>query len=73
MNHSSPAGARLGEVVTFDESAGYGTVRDAHGEWFLHCTAIANGSRAVAVGTAVRFVLAPGHRGRMEARDLRPA
>lgn len=78
------AGRRTGEtltgrVATFDEQAGYGTVTgeglgsdgDA-GEWFFHCTAIADGSRTIDVGAAVHFRLAPGHLGRLEGRELRP-
>lgn len=68
---------RRGTVAAFDEAAGYGTVRedpavDGAGEWFFHCTAIADGSRRIPEGAEVVFVLAPGHRGRMEARGLRP-
>lgn len=65
--------ARTGTVATFDEPAGYGTVADATGEWFFHCTEIADGSRAIAVGAAVHFHLTPGHLGRLEGRELRPA
>jgi cold shock CspA family protein len=62
------SGPRLGRVVAFDEAAGYGEIEDAAGArvWF-HCTAIADGTRTVAVGASVRFVLVPGHRGRWEA------
>ena len=57
-----------GEVVAFDEHAGLGTVRADDGrELALHCTGLADGSRAVAVGTAVTFVVVPGHCGRWEA------
>jgi len=62
-----------GSVVSFDEHGGYGTVRDADGqEWFFHCTAIADGSRTIAEGTAVTFTLVPGRLGRWEASDLQP-
>lgn len=64
---------RTGVVVDYDTTAGYGTVRAADGEWFFHCTAVADGSRDIAVDTAVHFALAPGHLGRLEARDLRPS
>ena len=71
---------RRGVVRTFDAAAGYGTVADRPdddtggepGEWFFHCTAIADGSRTIDEGAAVAFTLAYGHRGRREGRDLRP-
>jgi cold shock CspA family protein len=57
-----------GTVVDFDEHRGYGTVRAADGrELFFHCTAIADGSRRIAVGTQVVFTVVPGHRGAWEA------
>ena len=62
-----------GRVVAYDAAAGYGAVTDDATEWFFHCSSIADGSRKIPVGTAVDFVLVPGHRGRMEARDVRPA
>jgi len=66
-------GARDGVVEEFDDDRGLGTVV-AHGERFeFHCTAIADGSRHVAVGAVVRFTLAAGHGGRLEARDVSPA
>jgi cold shock CspA family protein len=67
------AAARTGTVATYDDAAGYGSVAEADGaEWWFHCTAIADGSRAIPVGAAVRFRIAPGHLGRHEAVDLRP-
>jgi cold shock CspA family protein len=38
----------------------------------FHCTAIADGTRRIAVGTAVAFVVAPGTLGRLEARGIVP-
>lgn len=67
------SGRQQGRVAGYDDAAGYGTIAGAAGEWFLHCTAIADGSRSIAVGAKVDFSLAPGHLGRMEARDVRPA
>jgi cold shock CspA family protein len=60
-----------GRVVAFDEARGWGTVRgdDGH-ELFFHCTAVADGSRRIAVGTAVGYRVVPGHLGRWEASDL---
>ena len=57
-----------GVVATFDDHKGYGTVRAGDGtELFFHCTAIADGSRRIAVGAKVVFVVVPGHRGTWEA------
>jgi len=60
-----------GTVEGFDREAGLGEVRSASGELYpFHCTQIADGSRDIAVGTAVSFFVAPGHRGVWEARWL---
>ena len=68
----SAAGARRkGTVSDFDEHAGYGHVRDEDGtELFFHCTAIADGSRTIDVGSAVAFDVVPGHHGRWEATSV---
>ena len=74
--HGPPAdGSQVGAVVAFDEAGGYGTVAGAGTEhrWFFHCTAIADGSRTIAVGTPVQFQVAAGRMGRYEAIALRPA
>ena len=64
---------RLGRVSGFDEARGLGTVADDAGrEWPFHCTAVADGSRTIAVGTSVAFTVAPGHLGRDEAREVTP-
>ena len=69
---TAPATGPTGEVVAFDDHKGYGTVRAADGqELFFHCTAIADGTRTIAVGTPVTFAVVPGRRG-PEATDLRP-
>ncbi len=61
-----------GTVQSFDEFVGLGTVVDAQGNAFnFHCTAIADGSRSIAVGTAVTFVLKQGTLGRVEAVQIR--
>jgi cold shock CspA family protein len=63
-----------GEVAAFDDAAGYGHLADREGQlWWFHCTAIADGSRTIAPATPVAFRLAPGHLGRHEAVDIRPA
>lgn len=61
-----------GVVVEFDDHKGFGTIRDGDGvDRFFHCTAIADGSRTIKVGTAVDFAVVPGHLGRWEAVDVR--
>lgn len=63
----------MGAVAAFDEQRGLGVVVDEHGARVgFHCTAIADGSRRIDVGTPVAYVLAPGHHGRMEAHGIRP-
>jgi cold shock CspA family protein len=66
---------RTGTVIAFDDPAGLGIVRDEAGgeEFGFHCTQIADGTRTIAIGTAVRFTVAPGHRGQWEAQGLTPA
>jgi cold shock CspA family protein len=68
------AGTLVGTVAAFDEAGGYGTVMADRppARWFFHCTAITDGSRTIAVGTAVQFEVAPGRMGRFEAGNLRP-
>lgn len=62
---------RLGTVTAFDEARGLGTVTDERGvELTFHCTAIADGTRSIAVGTKVAYETAAGHLGRIEARGL---
>ena len=62
-----------GIVATFDDAKGFGTVREDNTgvEHFFHCTAIADGSRTIAVGTPVSFDVVPGRNGRWEARTIR--
>ena len=63
---------RFGTVTEFDEPIGLGVLTDTDGaEHPFHCTAIADGTRDIAVGTEVSFRLAPGRGGRREAVDLR--
>jgi hypothetical protein len=57
-----------GRIADFDEFVGRGQVEARGGLRFpFHCTAIADGSRAIAPDTAVRFRLAPGPLGALEA------
>ena len=64
---------RQGRVVSFDEGRGYGLVadRDSDEEFFFHCTAVADGTRSIEVGTEVVFELRP-RLGRWEAWALAP-
>ncbi|HET6952364.1 MAG TPA: cold shock domain-containing protein [Acidimicrobiales bacterium] len=63
-----------GEVAAFDEARGLGTVRvDGGDEVPFHCTAIADGSRAIDEGARVRFSVVPGRLGRWEATHIAPA
>jgi cold shock CspA family protein len=58
----------IGTVTAFDPARGLGTVTDADGhDYEFHATAIVDGSRRIEPGTAVTFVLRPGHQGRYEA------
>ncbi len=79
---------RLGVVVRFEAGRGLGTVLEltsptagqtldelpahAAASYPFHSTAIAGGSRKIAAGTAVAFVLSPTHGGTIEARELHP-
>jgi cold shock CspA family protein len=64
----------IGTVTEFDDDRGWGTVRAATGaEHVFHCTAVADGSRTIAVGATVRFVVRPGRLGCWEADGLEPA
>jgi cold shock CspA family protein len=64
---------RTGTVTGFDADRGLGTVADdAGGELPFHCTAVADGSRRVEVGTRVAFTTAAGHLGRVEAKGIVP-
>jgi len=63
--------AHGGAVVEFDTDSGLGAVVDTDGRRYpFHCTSIADGTRAIEVGKAVRFTVAAGAAGRLEARDL---
>jgi cold shock CspA family protein len=68
-----PFAEATGVVAAFDEPRGRGTVRAAGGDEVpFHCTAIADGTRTITVGQAVRFRLVPGLLGRWEADALAP-
>jgi CspA family cold shock protein len=61
-----------GSVSEFDDDAGLGVVTAAEsGEAYpFHCTAITDGTRTIAVGTAVSFEIVPARNGRYEATAL---
>jgi cold shock CspA family protein len=60
-----------GAVVEFDETVGLGTVAAEDGQRYpFQCTQIADGTRTIAVGTAVTFEVRPWHRGRYEATAI---
>jgi cold shock CspA family protein len=59
-----------GEVASFDEARGLGTIASDRGELPFHCTAIADGTRTISVGERVRFQVTPGPMGRWEATQV---
>lgn len=64
-------GTIVGEVTQFNQPVGLGAVRSHDGTVHpFHCTAVADGSRDIAVGTRVTFRLSAGRGGRFEAIDL---
>ena len=70
---SSSASTARGTVAAFDEAKGWGTVRGDDGtEHFFHCTAIADDTRTIEVGTAVRYEVVAGRSGRWEATAVKP-
>ncbi|HXX88908.1 MAG TPA: cold-shock protein [Acidimicrobiales bacterium] len=70
----TPRAPLAGWVDEFDEARGLGTISGDDGRRYpFHCTAIADGSRRILVGTRVVFVTSPGHLGRVEADTVRNA
>jgi cold shock CspA family protein len=64
-------GDAQGTVTQFDAASGLGEVTgDDSTVYPFHCTAIADGSRAIEVGAAVAFTIAAGHLGRLEATAI---
>ena len=60
-----------GTVTAFDETRGRGIVTATDGRVYdFHSTRIADGTRRISVGVAVRFTVVPGLRGRWEAVDI---
>jgi cold shock protein len=63
-----------GRVAEFDPVRGTGTIEGTDGARLaFHCTQIADGSRDIAVGTAVRYDVVPGSLGAWEAGTVEPA
>jgi CspA family cold shock protein len=63
---------RRGIVAAFDEQSGLGVVATHEGtEYPFHCIEIADGSRAIDLGTEVSFDLLAKF-GRWEAANIRP-
>ncbi len=61
-----------GSVVAFDQEVGLGEVQTADGTRVpFHCIEIADGTRSIAIGTAVTFELL-GKLGRYEAAQVAP-
>lgn len=61
----------LARVTEFDADAGLGALVTDDGRALpFHCTAIADGTRHIAVGRRVVCIVAAGHLGRLEAADL---
>lgn len=71
----TPAGpTRTGRVEAYDAQRGWGTIAGDDGERIgFHCTQIADGSRSIPVGTAVRYRRVPAHLGRYEAAGVTAA
>jgi CspA family cold shock protein len=68
------AGLVSGTVTAFDDDKGWGTVTADDGtELFFHCTAIADGTRTITAGTAVRYEVVAGRQGRYEAAAIERA
>ena len=66
-----PRAPLSGVVEEFDDPRGLGTIAGDDGwRYPFHCTAIADGTRRIAVGTRVVFATAAGHLGRLEARAV---
>lgn len=61
-------GPSTGSVSRFDEHRGLGEIAGDDGRrYHFHCTGVADGSRTIAEGTAVRFDVVAGRLGRWEA------
>ena len=69
---SISVGKASGVVTEFDEAAGIGTITADDGTAYpFHCTQIADGTRTIAVGTAVTLEWV-ARLGRYEASSITP-
>ena len=67
---SDPSRRYRGRVVSFDDASGLGIVAADDGSAHMfHCISIADGTRTIAVGATVSFVLVSRHGG-IEAVDV---
>jgi len=70
-HREAPGAPVTGVVDAFDEERGLGSIAGDDGRRYrFHCTAIADGSRSIAIGARVVFVTAAGHLGQVEARAV---
>jgi cold shock CspA family protein len=64
-------GEATGTVTAFDVQTGLGELTAEDGATYpFHCTAIADGTRAIDTGTPVTFTIVAGHLGRLEAAQI---
>ena len=61
-----------GRVAAFDDHVGRGEIEAGGMRFPFHCTAIADGTRAVLPDVDVRFRLVVGPLGALEATAIRP-
>jgi cold shock CspA family protein len=68
---AEPGDTVEGTVTAFDEGRGRGVVTAGDGATYeFHATRIADGSRRIALGAAVRFTVVPAPLGRWEAAAI---
>jgi cold shock CspA family protein len=73
MSESAPLLGKIhsGRVRCFDEDAGLGEIdADDGGSYSFHTTAIVDGSRTIAAGTKVHFLVFLAARGSIEATEV---
>jgi cold shock CspA family protein len=63
--------ACVGTVTSFDDDRGLGEIIADGVTYPFHCVSIADGTRSIAVGVTVSFLILP-KLGRYEARDIAP-
>jgi cold shock CspA family protein len=70
VSTSASSHRQHGRVVSFDDVSGLGIVADAAGASHrFHCVSISDGTRTIAVGSLVSFLLVSRH-GDIEAVDV---